>query len=150
ECEKNLEIARKLDPQTSLGGMTYLLLSDVAYRKGNIPQFYDYLSLSFLLPQEGRQGQKGNELMQLTVDDRFLPAVLEYAEKSNLSIDDWTSAMINFYVNLRNLDKTTSAERLVLKVLEKRKEMYPEDVDDWCLFLTFMYADNSQQDRIPP
>lgn len=149
-CQKDLMIAKGLDPQGSLSNATYLMLAAVKQTKGNIQEFNDNLTLAFLLPQDWHGNPLAPSLLVGTDEDRVLWSVLRFADKNAPSSDDWGAAVLYFYYNLLNIEKGNMAEKLIAEILANRKKMYPEDIDDLCLDLADLYSGRGETEKISP
>lgn len=147
--EESLRTSQRLDPQAALGHSVYLRLAEVDQKKGNIRDYNDNVSLSFLLQQDQQEKLRALSLISTEGEDVVLNRVLQFAGKNARTIDDWSAAMINFYTNLMAIDKQAMAGKLIPIVLENRKKMDPQDVDDFCLYLTDFYAGQGQLERVP-
>jgi O-antigen ligase len=149
-CQKYLMMAKGFDPQGALGVSTYLTLGALQQEQGKVQEFNDTLSLALLLPQNGRPMLQALPLLNGLNQDRFLHTVLAFAAKNAPSADDWSAAVLNFYYNLMYIEKAELAEKLIPGILANRKNMYPEDVDDFCLFLANLYAERGDTEKIRP
>lgn len=139
-CLRYVRIAQEMDPQGAFGVSTYLTLAALERANGDIHGSDNHLSTALLLRQSGGPVLEALPLLEGINQDRFLQTAVKFARINAPTEDDWSAAVLNLYYNLMSIQKEGLAAELIPSILANRENMYPEDVDDFCLYLANLYA----------